>query len=668
MPAEIEILPGGFVSSKPRHKIGLKGASPFITNYFTIEGFQNLVCYYGDIAWPLLNSTGDTVASSTVSPYFGNDVVGGPDFNDLSILGVPTSIVQWDQSPFQLFTMLNLNGEFYSNEEILPVNFNPLGTMFSEPFTTAGTITVTAGSPTIVGAGTTWTADVLTGGYGLVDLNLNKIVPGDVLVVEVTAGIRYVMFRIISVANNTHLDVWPTPSAASPALGAGKNYKIVRTGYGSRSRFIGFNVPDGSISSYGYYAGNTWNNITAPNAKHGVIECIHTTASPLVNTHYMSPGTVDSAGAPAGEIMADDIAYYKSFLLYGAGPAVSWSIEGFPTVLPFGQTDFPAKNTSVVDPASTFVSFEYLGDQLVAMFEDSMWLVSATGTVPEFTFYKLPELMCVINPTRADPTGVIRLNNAGRPTTSGRGAIFYISNRGLEAMGGGLSSEVSGTVSTAIRGMFGQVPLTVGWDNGTDTVLIRSAFFDSSHPKAMLFNSAQGEWSTVSYFNASGGPVVALTPSIKQKVSGADHTRLIHFAYYQNSVTTSGSIFYVSALVDENTPQEGRDVWRWVTPVIPVGLEYPDFSTGGIIFDCYTLNSSAIITWKAYGGSSPYNMVLRDSGGMTASGTLASPWVSTRQRFGKKMDDAFQMFSVESLQWCAPVALKLFPSDTAVKR
>ena len=88
--------------------------------------------------------------------------------------------------------------------------------------------------------------------------------------------------------------------------------------------------------------------------------------------HYMSPQTVDGSGSPiAPDIQADDLIYYKGFILYGAGSAIGWSAAGAPNVLPFKDTDFPAKNVSVIDPTSYFITFESLGDQLIAFFSNS---------------------------------------------------------------------------------------------------------------------------------------------------------------------------------------------------------------------------------------------------------------------------------------------------------
>ena len=88
----IVIRPGGFITAEPRHEIGLRGASPFLTSISTIEGFQNLISYYGKFAYPLMNSTGD-VAGSNVTNYLGNDISGTQDRVDMALQPMLATIV-----------------------------------------------------------------------------------------------------------------------------------------------------------------------------------------------------------------------------------------------------------------------------------------------------------------------------------------------------------------------------------------------------------------------------------------------------------------------------------------------------------------------------------------------------------------------------------------------
>lgn len=662
---EIRITPGGFITSRPRHILGEHGASPFLTSPFTIEGFQNLINYYGGVAWPLFNSAGD-VQVQQATDFLGSDTVTGVNAIDMVQQSVMSTLVQSTSGEIQL----NVNGEFaYQGGGYVS---NVLTPVASEPFTTAGTITVAVGSTTVTGVGSTWTVDVLTGPYALTP-NINKIVPGDVLQVQVAAG-RFFYFRITAVTNNTHLEIWPTPTVGNAAIGAGLTYKILRTGYNSSSRVLAFNVPQGSINTYYYYCGNR----SYQSLSYGTIECAARIFPNNYFTHFMAPQTVDSAGLAVADIHADDLIYYKGFIIYGAGPAISWSVPGAPNALPFQTTDFPAGNVTVVDATSKFVSFEYLGDQVVAMFEDSMWLVSATGSVPEFTFYKLPELESIINPSRADPSGAAVIMNYGRPSASGRGAIYYTSNRGVEKLAGALADEISAPISTSLRALFAALPLYVGWDNAEDTVLVRAAL-GVTNPTSLVYNVAQNEWSTLRYgAPIDGSHLAALTPSINTKSNATDHTRLIHYGYYETAIsgtsgaTTGGNCRVVSALLDENTPTTGLVAWEWLTPMIPLGLSYGDYSTGGFIFDAYSLNASGgapvTVTWTRYGGSSPYNMFQRETSSFTFEGALLSPWVSSRVRYSSKADDPFVMFKLTSTDWVAPVALTLFKSDTQAKR
>lgn len=663
---EIRITPGGFVTSKPRHMIGLSGASPFITSPFTIEGFQNLQNLYGDIAWPLLNSTGDPI-QRTVTNWLGNDTFGGTNLTDVVTLGVYSRIVQKNVSDNGGIVYLFNNGEFAYRTG----SASNLGTIASELFVTGGTVTLTAGSSTVVGAGTTWNADALAVYLGG-NQSANSISRGDSLMVEASAG-RWIRFLIKERTDNTHLEIYPTPTAGNPALGAGKTYKILRTGYNSYSNVEAVSPSGTTASAYFYYAGNLgWAKLATDINPHGTVECVFDTIATTAG-HWMCPKTVDSAGMPVADVIADDVIMYKSFLLYGAGPAVSWTIPAFPSALPFGATDFPARNISIVDPTDDFVSFERLGDQVVALFEKSIYLVVPTGTVPEFTFYKMPELIGVIDATRSDAMGNAIYNHA-RPSTSGRGAVYYISNRGVESMGGGLAAEISAPVSSALRALFGQEPLTVMWDDAADTVMVRKGL-GVDKPTALVYVPQTQQWSSLLYGPPVGTVVAALTTSIQTKFNASDHTRLIHYAYYETiktpgTVATNGAnIRWVAALLDENTPTAGLVKWQWITPTIPLGLEYPEFSTGGFVYDAYSLNSLPVtVDWQLWGGSSPYNLFLRDSNTMSFAGALPSPWISSRQRLSKKIDDAFVMLIFSSTAWVGSVAATLFDSKTQAMR
>lgn len=655
----------------------MRGASPFITTPASIQGFQNLIAYYGEIAYPVFNSTADTDPGFSQTNFLGNDAQNAQDNVDMVQQLVMSTVVAEPLDDSTNIYTLNNNGEFTWTT-------NPVGTssaieqptVGAEKFTVSGaTVTLTAGSSTVVGAGgTTWTTDTLVGGYGVTHPGLNKIHGGDILRVFIS-GTRWISFRITSVTNNTHLEIYPTPTAGNPAVGAGKTYSIWRSGYNSKSRVIAFSI---GSQAYFYYAGNLGNGSSA--YPYGTIQAVAHLITQSAFAHYMAPRTVDSSGAQVADIQADDLIYYKGFILYGAGGSISWSVPGAPSTIPFADTDFPAKNISIVDPTSKFVSFEYLGDQVVAFFEDSTWLVTPTGSVPEFAFYKLPELESIINPGLPEVSGGSfdgRITtNYGRPSTSGRGTIYYVSNRGIESMGGGLSEEISRPVSTAIQSLFGSNPLYVGWDNAQDTLLVRSAGFDASHLLAMVYNPPTRDWSTLKFGPPQGAKVAALTPSIQPLPRTQDHTRLFHYGYYDvlgpggTPPTSGGNVNVVVGTLDQNSPTAGIFPWIWQTPVLPMGLNYPDFSTGGFVFDAYSLNVAAPVqvTWLMYYGSSPYNLSQWDSGTMTFQGTLASPWVSSRQRLSKKSDAPFIMFEFTSVTWVGIVAMTLFDAQTQAMR
>jgi hypothetical protein len=498
-----------------------------------------------------------------------------------------------------------------------------------ENFTTlaAGTITFSNAGTTVVGVGTTFTTASLTaaGKYPGYVGNLPSdtlLRPGDIIKVQNTAGTLFSYHRITVITDATHLTVTP----AFPFAGAAVPYTLMRTGYGSWSNVV--TIFDGSGNYYNYYAGNTLNY-----ANVGTIECF---TRPLAggSEHFMAPQTVTAGGANVADIKAVDIAYYKGFLLYGARGAISWSVAGFPTSLtltaPFGATDFPAANISGIDNGDLFFGFQWLGDQLIALFEKSAWEIRATGIVPEFEFFKLPEPVGVLVNSYGTLSGTPGIPNSvgfNKGWDSGRNAIYYWSNNGLMELSGGLSQGVSEDVNQALQTAAANENPVVTWEPTTDSVWI---YTKGTNPVGFVYNVPTKTWS---YFlpkeiNGSGAGCNSFTGN------GRPNTPHLALIYY--SLVTEEIKFFdglVGGPYDPTGSAESRVQWIWATPVIGLGDEYGAFPMAGFQLDGNFLSD---LNWDMYAGRTPYAMTLVKSGKVENS--------DSRRLMGPKMDVDFVAF------------------------
>ncbi len=679
---DLRVTPGGMISSLPSHLAGLRGSRAYLSSLFSIDGFLNLACLNGQVALPFMETTPNSGFGGTL--LLGGLTVGSGDTVDVTtqlLLG-QLFFAQRDSSGVPSAPVFN--GEAAQTvTQLLKYG------AFAEAFTTAGTVTVAAGSNIITGAGTAWTTDVLSGAYlAAANKSQNLILPGDVIGVNNAGATARNWFRILSVTDNTHLVVFPTPTAGNASIGAGRGYQILRTGYGSYSRGIPLVCPDGNL--YFYYTGNAY-TFNGAYAGHGVVEAIQFSAA--TPNHFQGPTTVNILGASTGFFpRADDLAYYKGFLLYGADTAVSWSKGGFPFGNPFTATDLPAANITVVDPTSKFVTFEYLGDQLLAIFEESIWLISATGSIPEFAFYRMPETLSVIHTASSEPCG-IDVSNAkglvyGRPSCTGRGAVFYASDRGIEQLSGGLSQEVSAPIQDILGASFGlggdsMAPAFLSWSDDFDLLWCRPAWGLTG--KVLVYNPTTQDWSifSIPVPTAGGGDKVnCITAGMPVFTRTSDQQRLWHVGFYTTLTVnnTAGGVVYGFGNTPDNGGQapttNGPSTWKWRTNIIPLGLRYPDFSLAGFIPDLWAPKVAGLtVNWSLYGGDSPYNMFLRDSGVWTPTNTdpafsyAMSPWTSSRARFGKKVDDPFVMIELSSTYQISGIAgIILLNANTQVKR
>lgn len=661
----LRITPGGFISAMAPHLIGDRGAAPFTTSPGTFEGFKNLVSLNGKVAWPILNGSTDAKPLSPRATFFlgGNTKGSGNNFDMVAALN-PSWIFNVPYDTGTAEHLVNANGEI-SFDSTTGSNYGAR----VEPFTVAGTVTVTAGAASIVGAGTNFTAADLTGGYGLTAAQTSFRHPrvGDIIGIGTAPNI--VWFRIQSITDATHMTIFPTPTAGNPAIGAGKTYTIVRSGYGSHSRMV-------ILGSNGYYIGG--NFTTSSGVLPGTIMGVSLAGG---GQHYTGPKTVDTAGNPVADLNAVDLVYWKNYLLYGFAGGIGWSVAGAPTTFPFGVTDFPAGQISEFAANDEFVSFEFLGDQLIAFFENSVWMIQATGSVPEFQFYRLPEAIGIQNAAAVEPCGINSALVWGRPSCSGRGAAFYVSNRGIEALPGTLADEISEPIANGLDVVLGggqnqPNPLFLSWDDGFDLLWIRKAL--GSAPSGLIYNPETKDWSSYELQNVTGQGICSITGGVQPYTRVNDRPRIMHLSYYEildNSGTpgtNGGGTRFLTGGFELNVQGTGLVGWVWDTPVIPLGLSYPGFSFGGFLLDAMTTTSGTPvpITWTLYGGSSPYNMVQRDTGTIVwSTGPVRkATWTSTRDLIGQKDDEAFVQLRFGSTVWVALEGVVLLDSRFQVRR
>jgi hypothetical protein len=502
------------------------------------------------------------------------------------------------------------NGEFAFQDTTTGANHYGAA---SETFASPGTVTVVNGNSTITGALTTFTTSTLNVGYAYVP-SLNKVVPGDII--EIVNGGLSQYYRITAITDATHLAVFPNYQAGGAA---GLSYTLRRCGYGSWSRPV--RSTPGAGSNPLYYAGNVV--IGLPDGRvAGTINNVNGGA------HFTCPQTSATL-----DIQAVDVAYYKSFLLYGFGTAISWSVAGFPTSVAtgFGATDFPAGNITVVAPDDDFVCFEYIGDQLVALFRNSIWLIVPTGSIPEFSFYRLPA------ETGALLRGTIdaQLNGTPlsftRPSCSGEAAAYFVSRRGLEALRGGVSTSLSAPVDS-YDFPAGDQSSILSWDDSTASVV----WADAAGGRCLIYRAQFDNW--IVYDKTALGTVKGIAGSARINAAGGgyyqDWYRAFSVGYWNaKRVHLSASQIERELVVSSSTP------WTWASPLVSVSELYDKFKFGG--FTVWGRGpaglSPANLTWTIYAGSSPYNVTVRGTG--TFDYSLGSR--AFDQRIGSTIDEAW---------------------------
>ncbi len=596
---------GGIVSNSPAHTLGLSGAA-YRYGSTVVGSSMNLVEIAGTLVAP--------------TPFVRYGPVQTP-----TTISFNLGVVAGTNSPYNV--MADSWNYRYTKDSSAPVMvdgewmvYGGTPTLFGEEdFTSAGTVTVTNGNHTITGSGTAFTTANLAFSYVYTPANAHPT-NGDIIkVTHPVSGVVY--YRILSVVDATHLIVFPTPTEATAS---GCAYTLMRSGYDSYSRVV--TVIDHSIeNNYYYYAGMGRNLGTG--LSQNVI--MATGDALLFYNHRMS-----QTGP-----QASDIALYKSFLLYGDNSTIGWSQAGFPLAFPFGDcstpalTDFPAANISVQSLDSSFVSFEYLGDQLVAFFGNKIVLIQSTGSVPEFQFYDLPEPIGTILPQYAPDS--VQGHKRFRPTCSARGAVYYLSSEGVnELSSGGLSSTISDPVADILPTI-----ANLHWDHVTDSIIVEA------HGIPLLAYQRQSKaWTTLSARNGFGVIHNELTQDFALGIAGSGngsfgYPRRIEWAYYDtvNKYINTTSMFGTEGPIDRPTANPDT-AWVWPSPIINLSDVYTSFKFTGLRIDAESLGvANATLTWTVYGGASPYNMNVR----YTGQADYTNGTSSARNLTGTKIDDAF---------------------------
>jgi len=514
-----------------------------------------------------------------------------------------------------------------------------------EAFTTAGTVQVNNGSTAVTGVGTNFTGAALPGYAYTPSLNVPRT--GDILALGAAGSRNY--YRISDITSATTLTIFPANAQVN--FGPSANYQILRTGYGSISKVI--RIPNPTTGdSYCYYAGNMKRLVDKP----GTIECVVISgASYTVSSHFTCPQNTGGT-----DVLANDVAYYKNFLLYGASSAIGWSVAGFPTSFTtgFGTTDFPANNITVVDNTDTFVGFEYIGDQLVALFRDSVWIIQATGSVPEFEFHRMPEILGAVTQGQADGQAAATYSYC-RASTSARGRCFYVSRNGVMELSSGTAVSISEGVNSAGLSGFQPTLSCLSWDKYSDT-LLWYAGGNGGDGRVMAYRVPYHDWFQLRLGSAMRAMAGGITPAA---------------GYYNDPIRHFGVGWWDSANAIMYTGTSSSDIgkswdrvqaaappqdWSWSSPVIDLGAVYPGFQFGGFTVESFgRLASAPTLTWTIYGGASPYNLFSRDTGTLSYSRGHRA-----RNKMSGKLDDRFIAVKLNGSSWIDLSGVFIYDAST----
>lgn len=631
------LLAGGSMEiTKPAHEMGATGGA-YRYGATKVGGITNMV-FSGGALRPLI-VPGTAYPIGNFKGLLGG--TGGGNYDAIA-KGVQSEFITLDNlssatDPSQLV----VNGE----------SFFILGTEFTavrEAFTT-GAITVTATN----GLGSiTFSASVaalaFTAAYAYAPMSPNPVA-GDII--AITDGATH-YYRLTT--NPTGVaNIFPNYTGTG---GAGLAFTIYRTGYGSYSHIVTLLSTSNRLF---YYAGGLIPNITDSSVyaarPGGAGPAIQGVAPGAAVAHAMSPKLTPSGN----NLYAVDIALYKSFLLYGFGTTIGWSVAGFPTapVALFGATDFPDTNRTVVDISGTFICFERVGEQLIAFFTTSAWLIQATGGIPEFAFYQLPLNTGPLIRAIADPQ-IASATSYTRPTVSSGTEIFYRSRDGLTLLQNLSPTKISQSVDTYdfpdARGHTDQLK----WDNASNSFL----WHDAAGGRGLLHHA--GLWSqldlTAAYPNAVG-----FGGSYRAGVAiGLEPYRPLGLVFFDPA---SGNVYGVSDSIDYETTTTSTAPWTWATPIVSQGEIYPGFAFESLRPICRAASgANPALTIKVYAGSSPYNM---QQWGSTI--TVNYQYGIPSSRYGAtsgKCDAAYIGFVVSGSSWVELYGLALYSAETKQAR
>lgn len=548
-----------------------------------------------------------------------------------------------------------VNGEFVFQDTTTAANHYGAA---KEGFTFAASTVTANNTSTLVTAtlaNAFTSAATLTGPYGTAP-SFNAPRRGDLIEI-VEAGVSR-FFRIANIPTATTLRIFPAYNAPG---GAGLTYRLWRTGYGSWSHLVQLYENN---ARWGYYAGNTTTNqflSATGGAGFGTVQAIHFDGS---NAHFMAPKTVDELGNPVTDLRAVDVAYFKSFLLYGFGNTIGWSIPGFPgAAFPFDPLCFPAANIAAIDTRGEFLYFEQVGDQLLAFFEDAIFLVSATGVVPEFTVYSLPVTAGVILSGITDPQSADGLGNSPgvaytRSSIAGGGTVFFINEEGLQQMSGLTPKRISIPIENFAWN--GDDNFMLNYDRGLNALV----WSDCTNNRSLGFQPEFDHWFQLNTEEEGVTRGLASVSAINAIGMPGRTYRQPTLAYWR----ASDQKIYVfrQGHLDDDSSATSRISWLLATPVISLGDIYDGLQFGGlrIMARAAAGTSNNSLFWQVFESSNPYAMVQADSGNFIYDDAMAD----SSKIVGRKCDGAFIGVVLSGTKFVELAAVGIYPSGTTSRR
>jgi len=498
-------------------------------------------------------------------------------------------------------------------------------------------------------------AAVLTGPYAY-NPNFPNPRNGDIL--EIVDGTSR-FFRLYAIAGNAARIF---PAYTGPG-GAGLTYRIWRTGYGSWSRLV--QLYNGN-NRMGYYAGSTTTNQDLTGGGVGTLMAVDM----ATGAHYASPHLVDALGADTGvEARAVDVCYFKGYLLYGARGAISWTVPGFPTnfATGFGATDLPAASTSAINIDGNFLFFEQIGDQVLAFFESAIYLVQATGVVPEFTVYKVSDCVAPLLPGIRDPQrdSSIDSNTVAytRPSAPGRGTLYYASEEGIEQLAGMSPKPISRPVETYnFPGNDGSFMLH--YDRGLNALL----WIDAKQNRGLMYQPDYDYWfeinlsdlgetrglASVLATNSPGSPAVGGYPARRYRQSTLAYWRVTDHNIY---ALQPGQLDPDSTAVSEIS-------WQIAFPIVSCGDVYDTFQFGGFKPLLRAAAAASDLNWEVFEGSNPYLMISRQQGTFDSDLGLGN----SREILGAKSDADFIALRLFGFRFVELVGAAIYPVQNDSRR